>query len=81
MTQSIIVYRNPVEAAFWESGLVIPIFAGCAVGFLTFIALYKIAEKFCPRRYGFYNVPNYVTAAAGVFSTIIGFLVMNKLAI
>ena len=28
MAQSIIVYRNPIEAMFWESGLVFPLIVG-----------------------------------------------------
>lgn len=43
-TQSIIVYRNPVEQMFWEGGFAFPLFAGLAAGFLTFVLLIKIAE-------------------------------------
>ena len=31
MTQYVIVYRNPIEAAFWESGLLFPLIVGCVV--------------------------------------------------
>jgi len=32
MTQSVIVYHNPIEAAFWESGLLFPLVVGIVVG-------------------------------------------------
>ena len=31
-TQSIIVYRNPAEAALWESGMVFPLICGMVIG-------------------------------------------------
>ena len=46
MIQSIIVYRNPLEAAFWTGGFpnLFPIFCG-GVGFiLTMILLTKIYD-------------------------------------
>ena len=45
MTQSIIVYRNPVEQAFWESGLILPIMASGAFYILLVVILFQIADK------------------------------------
>lgn len=44
-THSIIVYRNPVEQAFWESGLIVPL-GGCLLTFLlVFVLLMKLAGR------------------------------------
>lgn len=45
MTQSIIVYRNPAEAAFWESGMAFPMMVGLGVGFVAV----KLYERVSPR--------------------------------
>ena len=51
MPQSIIVYRNPLEQAFWEglmgSPVIIPVFGSLCVGVLVLIMLYHLAEKRC----------------------------------
>jgi archaellum biogenesis protein FlaJ (TadC family) len=39
MTQSIIVYRNPVEQAFWESGIVVPLGGALATFFLVMVGM------------------------------------------
>lgn len=44
MTQSIIVYRNPAEAAFWESGLAGPLFCGLAVFLIVMLAGMKLVD-------------------------------------
>lgn len=44
-TQSIIVYRNPVEAAFWESGMAFPLMSGLFVGFIVFVIGATILDK------------------------------------
>lgn len=44
--QSIIVYRNPLEAAFWESGLLFPIIVGCIFSFAVVIALGWIFDTY-----------------------------------
>jgi hypothetical protein len=44
MPNSIIVYRNPIEAAFWESGMLIPIMVGCVAWFAVFLASNQLAE-------------------------------------
>ena len=42
MTQSIIVYNNPMEQAFWESGLIRPLLCGLFVFFVVIIVGEKI---------------------------------------
>jgi uncharacterized integral membrane protein len=48
--QSIIVYRNPMEAAFWESmsgGAMFPIMVGIVVFFAVFLTVHvQIVERF-----------------------------------
>ena len=44
-TQSIIIYRNPVEAAFWENGMVFPLFVSLCVFMLVMVGLVKIIER------------------------------------
>ncbi len=48
-TQSIIVYTNPAQAAFWEGGYFIPLCGGLLVGALVFVALYAFAERLVRR--------------------------------
>jgi hypothetical protein len=47
-TQSIIVYRNPVEQAFWEgltnSSAVMPVVFGIVAFFVSFLVLNKVFE-------------------------------------
>jgi hypothetical protein len=43
-TQSIIVYRNPLEQQFWESGMLFPIMIFMIVFIATFLATHKIQE-------------------------------------
>jgi hypothetical protein len=63
--QSIIVYRNPLEAAMWEgfmSGSFFPIIVGVIVFFAVFLA----ANRFIVERYWGWNsrdVPTYVALA------------------
>jgi hypothetical protein len=45
MTQSIIVYRNPLEAAIWESGLVGPFILSGLVFVLVFAGIVKLAGR------------------------------------
>jgi len=39
MTQSIIVYRNPAEAAFWESGIIVPLGGSLATFFFVVLGM------------------------------------------
>jgi hypothetical protein len=71
-TQSIIVYRNPVEQAFWEgfmnSSAVIPILFGMVAFFVSLIILDKITRmvfrktKIVPWRSG-YDLPANISLA------------------
>jgi hypothetical protein len=51
-TQSFIVYRNPVEQQFWESGIFVPVFTGCFVGLFVFIGVYHALTLLYRWRYG-----------------------------
>ena len=44
MTQSIIVYRNPLEQQLWEGGYIPPIMIGCVCLLVFFVALMKISS-------------------------------------
>ena len=43
-TTSIIVYRNPAEAAFWESGMAWPLFVSLAFAVLWIWVLSRVAH-------------------------------------
>lgn len=55
-TQSVIVYRNPVEAAFWEGGLALPTFTFILAAMLLIVgsmnALDAIFAKLKLPRFG-----------------------------
>ena len=75
--QSIIVYRNPAEAAFWDlvtSGQIFPILAGIAVFFIAMVGLASLVEKYVPWKYR-----NIVGNTAIVVSGVIGVLVFRIL--
>ena len=44
-THSIIVYRNPAEAHFWESGMAFPLMVALFVGFVVALAAGHFYEK------------------------------------
>lgn len=50
MPQSIIVYRNPLEAAFWESGMVFPLIVGMVVAVVMTMVACEVWERLTPRR-------------------------------
>lgn len=75
-TQSIIVYRNPVEAAFWESGMIVPLGGGLGVGFIVFLLLMWIAQKVSRDWRG---PSNLATGAAAVVSLCVGALTFHWL--
>lgn len=45
MTQSIIVYRNPLEQQIWESGMVGPIFVFVVLTVAFVLILSKLGDK------------------------------------
>jgi hypothetical protein len=47
-TQSIIVYRNPAEQAFWESGMIVPLGAGA----LMFLFVMMGMDQLISLKYG-----------------------------
>ena len=87
MTQSIIVYRNPMEQAFWESGLLLPLVAGSLAGFISFLLIYAsiewILKQFVAGRNILYNNRKGVqilVRVVGVIATAIGISTMLYLA-
>ena len=82
MTQSIIVYRNPMEQAFWESGMMIPIVGGIAAGLVAFAAAYKLTgyviNKFFPK-VPWYKRNQYATNVALIAGGFVGVPVMLHL--
>lgn len=74
MTQSIIVYRNPIEAAFWESassGQIFPIVVGVIVFFVLFLALqYQVVERFTGWNSKYRTWGTYAALAAGAGAAI-----------
>lgn len=65
-TQSIIVYRNPAEAAFWQSGMFVPLFGGLGVGMLVFILLTHMFDRAINRSNN--NTPMIVCAILSVIA-------------
>lgn len=74
--QSIIVYHNPLQQAFWESDMLIPLLGGLGSGFLLFVVLMWIAGKVS----GDWRGPNNTaTGSAAVASIVAGVLVFKWL--
>lgn len=73
-TQSIIVYRNPMEQQMWESGAMFPVMSGCAVGFAVFLAVYSGLTRLYRWRYGYNGRINNeaITYAAGAIALVSG---------
>lgn len=44
MVQSVVVYRNPVEAAMWESGLVAPLMVSVLVAFIVTLTVAQASD-------------------------------------
>lgn len=84
MTQSIIVYRNPAEQAFWESGLLVPISGGIAAGLIAFAITYRATHAIINRFFKqvSWNKRNqYATNIAAVVGGFVGFPTMMYLVI
>lgn len=73
----IIVYRNPAEAALWESGMIFPIMVAMALSVLAVLVVDKIMAYFgmneWNRRGKFYE---HTPLAAGIISAIATLWVM-----
>ena len=73
-TQSIIVYRNPMEQQFWEGGYV-PLFLGAGV---IFIVITVILLQIAGRLFGKWNIerktwPSVVCMALAAVATTLAF--------
>ena len=83
MTQSIIVYRNPAEAALWESGIIIPLGGALVAGLVGFLLLNyctdELARRFC--RGNFYKIRDLLTRINLVLGVVIGIVTFNYLMI
>ncbi len=77
MTQSIIVYRNPVEQAFWESNLLIPLGGGLLAFVIAVVALGWVVTQLRP--YMKTRYCNWLGNAMLVVAAIIGVLAFNYL--
>ena len=70
-TQSIIVYRNPMEQAFWESGAIIPLFGSGIVFVLVIVAMDKlIGMKYGWRKPLWTQWAMWAVATASAFATM-----------
>jgi type II secretory pathway component PulF len=78
--QSIIVYRNPLEAAFWESmsgAAIFPVMMGIVVYFAVFLVLQlQVVERFTNI---FDNARKYATYAAMAVSAVAGVATIYKM--
>ena len=83
MTQSIIVYRNPAEAALWESGIIVPLGGALIAGLVGFLLLNYCTEgltrRFC--RGNFYKMRDLLTRINLVLGAAIGIIAFNYLMI
>lgn len=75
MPQSIIIYRNPLEAAFWESGILFPLIVGMVVALVMTIVVCNAWERFLPRRMREYT--GYVAIVTAVGSMLATMMLMK----
>jgi NhaP-type Na+/H+ or K+/H+ antiporter len=69
MTQSFIVYRNPLEAAMWESGLVFPLIGGLSIGFIVFVVGMVMLDKYTKKSWKkprWWKISTYALATASI---------------
>jgi len=75
-TQSIIVYRNPMEQAMWEglmsSSSLIPIMLGLVAFMVAMLVIARVSERIYN-----YRQPNWMTPTMFVVSGAIGIIVAN----
>lgn len=82
-TQSIIVYRNPVEAALWEgqyAAYLVPIGGAAIVALAVFLIALRLGETVV-RKCGknVYRVQTELTWNAGFWATVAFVLTINRL--
>lgn len=78
MTESIIVYRNPLEKAMWEGTSdfsFFPIMIGVVVFFIAFLALNKVLNNLFPRLMWSKKIYSNANVALTVATLIAGFTV------
>lgn len=77
-TQSIIVYRNPLEQQLWENpASLFPIFAGIVVFFAVFLAINWLADK---KLHPFSNTRRTVANASLWIAAVLAFATIFYLA-
>lgn len=67
MPDSIIVYRNPIEKAFWEGGYAIPMMCFALAMGISFIVTFKILEKVFGRQ------RNWMVWVSGIVGVVSGY--------
>lgn len=70
MTQSIIVYRNPVEAAFWESGMAFPLVCGIIAALIVAFLVQALSKRFMPWGSRWYRYTSNVVAGSAIVTMI-----------
>lgn len=70
---SIIVYRNPMEKAFWEGGYPFPMMLFIVVMAVSFFLTYKLLEKLFNGGRG-WNQPDWFLWVSGTIGVILGSL-------
>lgn len=84
MTESMIIYRNPLEKAFWESGYILPVVGGVitfAVVFLCTITLIESLIRMKKAWYLYIKYRNLITWFAAVVGTVAALKVYSVLMI
>lgn len=79
MTQSLIIYRNPIEAAFWESGMFLPLMCGVLVGVALAAGAATIYEKLFPKQRGKYS--GQIAIITGAFGVIFTMFMLAKMGV
>lgn len=79
MPTSIIIYRNPLEQAFWESGLLIPLIGSKGIFILSFVLITLVIDRYSFSLWKTRRVPTYITVLTGVISAILAVLTFNFL--
>lgn len=82
MTQSVIVYRNPMEAAFWEGGFAFPLIAAVFVGVMIFVIAhlmfdkYNRGKKYGRRQWQPTTLQNWMSGFIAVAAAVVVFLAL-----
>lgn len=72
--QSVIVYRNSIEAAFWESGMIFPLFLGLIVALVIVLAVNGVLTLYNrSKRISVFNTPawqGYMIVASAIVAML-----------